>query len=315
MTGLGAAAAWAQGGVMRLLIVTGLSGEPQYAAQFAKQASALAAAATSRWPLADSGFVYLSENPAATPGATGRATREAVLAAIARLGGASGADDVLLVYLAGHGADQGDQSRFNLPGPDLAPEDLAAALGPVSKPLVVVVNAASASGGFLKPLAGPRRVVITATKSGFERNATTFGDYFVRGLTGGEADGDKDGRVTVAEAYSYAKAEVVRAYQSGNRLLTEHAQIDEGAGPANDPAVPARLAGAAFFPLARDRAADDPKLAPLVAERRRLEAAIATLRSRKAAMDSLGYQRELEQLLVKLAEVSQAIRAGQGKAP
>ena len=291
-------------GVFRVLVVTGLSGEPQYAASFARQATALVTMAKSQWRAADSGIIYLAENPATAPGATGRATRDAVLAAVATLGAASGPDDVLLIYLAGHGSEQGDQPRFNLPGPDLSAGDLAMALGPVTRPMVVVINAASASGGFLKPLAGARRVVITATKTGFEKNATTFGEHFVRGLTSGEADADKNGRVTVAEAFQFAKAEVARGYQSTNRLMTEHAQIED-----------AGIGTLVNFPLVRDQAADDPKLAPLVAERTRLETAVAALRGRKATMDSTAYQRDLEQLLLKLAEVSQSIRAAQGKRP
>jgi hypothetical protein len=233
------------------------------------------------------------------------------------MAGGTRPDDVIVIVLAGHGSEQGDEPRLNLPGPDLTGSDLARALGGFAKQLVVVVNTASASGGFVKALSGPRRIVVTATRSGFERNATMFGDFFARALGSDEADADKDGRLSVAEAYQFARGEVIRTYHSANRLLTEHAQLDDNGdgigtaelGPSGDGAV-ARLVS---FGLRPEVGSDDPRIAALVTERRRLETAVAVLRGRKAAMDSVAYERELERLLVELAEVNQAIRARQAK--
>ena len=291
-----------------LIVVTGLSGEPQYATAFAKLGAAMVDHAKSRWGVRDSSLVYLAENPAADPARiTGRASRDGVLAAVGQVSRRAAKNDLVLIFLAGHGSEQGDEARLNLPGPDLTATDLAQAIGALSAQTVVVVNAASASGGFQKALAGPRRVIITATKTGFERNATMFGDFFVKGLTSDEADADKNGQVSVAEVFQYAKGEVARAYETAKRLLTEHAQMDDSDNGA--------LARAVGFTLTRESAVDDPRVATLVAERRRLEAAIAELRGRKARTDSTAYQRDLEQLLITLAETNQAIGAVRGKAP
>lgn len=291
-----------------LIVVTGLSGEPQYAATFTKLGAAIVDHAKARWGVRDSSLVYLAENPALDSARmTGRGSREAVLAAVGLIARRAAKNDLVLMFLAGHGSEQGGEARLNLPGPDLTAADLAKALGALSEQTVVLVNAASASGGFLKTLAGPRRVVITATKTGFERNATMFGDFFVKGLTGEEADADKNGQVSVAEVFQYASREVARTYENAKRLLTEHAQLNDGQDGA--------LARAVSFALIRDSTAADPRVATLVAERRRLEAAIAELRGRKARTDSTGYQRELEQLLITLAETNQAIRAILGRVP
>ena len=40
-----------------------------------------------------------------------------------------------------------------------------------------MINCASASGPFINRLSGPNRVVIVATKSGFEMNFSRFGEY------------------------------------------------------------------------------------------------------------------------------------------
>jgi hypothetical protein len=132
-----------------------------------------------------------------------------------------------------------------------------------------------------------------------ERNETVFAEHFSRGLTGGAADLDKDGRVSVLEAFEYAKREVARVYESSRRLQTEHAALsDEG------------LARSVAFGGAA--AAADPRVAALVAERRVLEAQVAALRGRKATMDSTAYERELERLLLAIAEKTRAIHAAGG---
>ncbi len=291
-----------------LIVVTGLSGEPQYAQSFARLGAAIVDHAKAQWGVRESSLVYLAEDPAADAGRiTGRANRAGVLAAVGQIARVAATNDLVLILLIGHGSEQSDEARLNLPGPDLSATDLAQALTALSNQTVVVANTASASGGFLKPLAGPRRVVITATKTGFERNATMFGDYFVKGLTSDEADADKNGQVSAAEAFQYAVREVARSYESAKRLLTEHAQLNDSDGGA--------LARAVGFALTKDRAADDPRVAGLVTERRRLEAAIAELRGRKARTEPAAYERELEQLLVSLAETTQAIRRIQEKTP
>jgi hypothetical protein len=297
-----------------VLVVSGLSGEPAWAARFRQAATQLLDAAAA-WGVAPADAAWLAENPAGEPRAGGRATRDAVLAALGRIAGRAGADDVVLLVLLGHGSQQGDEARLSLPGPDLTAADLAAALAAMPRPVVVVVNAASASGGFLGPLSGPRRVVVTATRTGFERNATVFGEHFAAGLATGAADLDKDGRVSVAEAYTWARREVIRHYETARRLRTEHAQLDDdgdGAGTqdlAAEGAADGALARAVLLAAPREALAADPRAAPLLAERRRLERQIAELRQRRAAMDSAAYERELERLLVALAEATQALRA------
>ncbi|MGE0441541.1 MAG: C13 family peptidase [Gemmatimonadales bacterium] len=309
---------WQSGGVSRLLLVTGLAGEPQFARSFADVGGTIADAAKERWGLADSNVVYLAENPAADPKRiTGRATKDAVIGALARFASGTGNNDVVVIVLMGHGSDQTETGRLSLPGPDLSAEDLALALAGFKDQTVVVVNAASSSGGFIKPLSGRRRIIVTATKTSLERNATLFGGFFAKALATDEADGDKNGRVSVAEAYRFAKKETVRAYESDNRLLTEHSQLDDNGDGVGSPDPTANGDGAVAqlvaFSLTKEETPSDPRVAALVAERRRLETAIAGLRGRKAAMDSTAYETELEGLLVKLAETNQAIRAAQGR--
>lgn len=282
-----------------VMVVSGLSGEPEYARRFGELGRQVALAAKQRWGVADSGLVYLAENPASDPShITGRATVESIQTNLQSLARRARRGDLMLLLLFGHGGGDGSEARLNLPGPDLSAANLELALGAFQGANVVVVNTASGSGGFLSALAGPDRVIVTATKSAMERNATKFPEFFVRGLISGDADTDKDGRLSILEAFSYAKREVGRAFEVGNALQTEHAQLSDSL-----------LARHLSLGLSRESPTGDPRVVALEAERRDLESQVTVLRTRKAAMDSTAYGRELERLLVGLAEKTRAIRA------
>jgi hypothetical protein len=200
-------------------------------------------------------------------------------------------------------------------------------LAPLTAQTVALVNTASASGGFIAELSGRNRVVATATKSGMERNETRFATYFVQAYATDVADADKDGRVSVLEAFDYARREVARAYEQENHLLTEHAMLDDNADRTGTAAPGSRsgdgglarrvfLGGTAGSVAAVARgAASDPRVAALEQEKDVLEAKIDSLRRRKASMDSTAYEHTLEQLLLQLAQKNRAIRDAAGGKP
>jgi hypothetical protein len=299
-----------------VLVIVGASGEPAYAATFHRAALAIAEAARTRLGVAGEDVAYIGEDPTRAPGAiAGRSTREGVAQAVGRVAARAAPGDQVWIVLIGHGSAQGEVSRFNLPGPDLTAEDFARLLAPLARQRVAFVNAASASGDFARALAGAGRAIVTATSSPSERNATHFATHFAAALANDVADVDKDGRVTLLEAFGYAKREVARAYETENRLLTEHAQLeDDGDGVATpDPAAGAkdgRLAAALALGGGAAPGAATVASGPVSAGERALVDRVVALRARKAGMDSTAYYAELETLLVELARASRAARAG-----
>ena len=284
-----------------LLIVTGLAGEPQYAKTFKATTAALADAARSRWGVADSSLIVLGEDPALDPAHVKfKSTKQEVAKAFLALSQRVKPGDVLFVFLNGHGSGEGPASRVNLPGADATAAEYATWLSGFSRQNIVFVIAGSGGGDFVPVLSGPNRVIVSATRTAMERNESIFATPFVKGLTTAEADADKDGRVSVIEAFTYAKKEVARAYEVDNRMLTEHALISDST-----------LARTVAFGGAQ--ASTNPKVVALVAERRALESQVATLRARKATMATTTYEYELEQLLLAIAEKSAAIRVAGGK--
>lgn len=321
--------ALAQGtGRARVLIVSGVAGDPQYADVFFKQATTMIDALKTRFGVPDSDIVYLAENPARDAARIKAAsTKENVERELTALAERSKTGDVLFVMLIGHGSGDDQATRFNVPGPDITAADFARILDPVGGPIIAIVNAASASGGFIATLSGPNRVIATATKSDMEKNQTRFATYFVQAYASDVADADKDGRVSVLEAFEYARTEVARAYESEKHMLTEHAQLDDngdhkGTGAPDAKSADGALARRVFLggrsgsvTAAARGASSDPRVAALEREKDALETSIDSLRRRKTAMDSTAYSKALEDLLVQLAEKNKAIRDATGGRP
>jgi len=280
-----------------LVIVSGLGGQPAYVKEFARVSETLADAASARAGLPDSAIVWLGEATAPpSKWRRGVSTRENIDRTLERMAAREGAP--LVLVLIGHGAGEGAESRVSLPGPDLTAADFARMLSRFGDRRVAFVNLTSASGDMLPLLAAPTRVVITATKSAFERNESRFAGHFADAFAKDVADTDKDGRVSLLEAFRYADAEVRRWYEDRGRLATEHAQIADAS----------QLAARFYLSPGAAPATANARLAALYAERAKLDEAIQALRARKSGMAADAYERELERLLVALAEKSEEIR-------
>lgn len=318
------ATAPADGEGRHVLVVTGLSGEPAYATSFREVATTLLDAFESRYRIPRARIRWFAEKTEGAPGRiTGRSTRENVLSAIDALATEVKEGDIVLLLLIGHGSMTGDEARFNLPGPDITPADLAARLSRFPRQTVVVVNAASASGAFLQPLSAPGRIIITATKTGMERNETGFIHPFVKALAdpAAGADVDKDGAVSLLEAFRFAKAEVARSFESEKRLLTEHALLDDdgdGKGSEDPPlnavggdgSVARRVTLRSAVSVAG--AESDTVVARLVREQGMIQRQVDALRARKESLPAAEYESQLEALLLRLAEIGAEIRSRTG---
>ncbi|MGD8895522.1 MAG: hypothetical protein PVJ73_05755 [Acidobacteriota bacterium] len=293
-----------------LVVVAGLGGDPQFRDLFHEQAVALASAAETRFGLAAENVYCLTEKPERDPTTIDqRSTLEHLTSVFEELTARVRPGDRVFVLLIGHGSFRSGEGRFNLPGPDLTPSGLARLLEPLDEQEVVLVSTASASGAFAEPLAGPGRVVVTATKSGQERNQTMFGEHFVTALTTQGADVDKDGRVSILEAYAYTTREVERFYESENRLQTEHARLEDEGQLARR----LFLQGEGHGGAEEETASADPALASLYAARRDLEDRIETLRAGKDEIAPESYAEQLEALLLELALQNESIDAAGGK--
>jgi len=287
-----------------LLVIVGVGGEEDHVKAFNKYALAIEDAAK-KHGMPDANMTYLGENPDQSGGRMkARSTRENVTKAFTDLAAQVKANDDLFVVLIGHGSFDGKMAAFNLPGPDLTADDYGALLKKFPTQKIVFVNTASSSGAFVQALAGPARTIVTATRTGGERNETRFAQYFVEAFDTDSADRDRNGRVSVQEAFDYAAQKVKAVYEQEGHILTEHATLDDSAQ--------GKLASAQFLAPERSRTVAaqslDPAYRTLLEQRDGLERQVADLRLRKDSMDAKQYDDQLEKLLTDLALKTRAIR-------
>jgi hypothetical protein len=241
-------------------------------------------------------------------------TREQIRARMAEVAKQAKASDALVLMLIGHGTFDGTEYKFNILGPDITGAELASLLDAVPSTRQLVVNMTSSSGGSIAFLRKPTRVVITATKSGTEKNATVFARYWAEALRDPAADSDKNESVSALEAFHFAQRKTADAYESQKRLATEHAVLeDTGKGEGEHTPSPENGEGklAASFTVVRlganAAAARDPAKRALLDKKEDLEQAIDKLKYEKAALAADEYKKQLGQLLLELAKTQEAL--------
>jgi len=292
------------------VIITGIGGEELYVNKFAEWTNKLRDSLTGQLGFAEEKVYVLTEKPGETER---RATAEAVRQVFVELKNSLKPENQLFVFFIGHGSFVDKVAKFNLIGPDLSVNEYAAMINALPAKNVVVINTASASGEFIKPLSGENRVIVTATRSGMEQNATRFPEHFIAALGNPEADADKNGRVSVLEAFEYAVKLTADGFKQKGILATEHALIEDNAdGKGHEKAAEGdgTLARVTYFDsLPQQQAGGDAALAKLYSEKMRLEGEIEKLKGRKAQMKEEEFEDELEKLIVELAQLNQNIKA------
>lgn len=292
-----------------LIIATGAPGEASYGEAFALWAK--------NWKTAGDA-AGAQQTLITTEDKTARDSIRKALEAVPRERSAP-----LWLVLLGHGSFDGREGKFNLPGDDLAVSDLVEWLKPIQRPIVVVC-AFSASGAFLKSLAAPNRIVITATRSGAENNYARFGGYLAETIAAPSADLDKDGQTSLLEAWLAAGQRTAEFYKNDDRLATEHALLDDNGDGFGTP--PDWFQGIRVVKKSSDQRAPDGlrahqlHLVPSAAERTlppekraqrdTLERELAQLREAKASMAEDEFYAKLEAQLLQIAEIYRENGAG-----
>src|SRR5581483_1679703 len=173
--------------------IAGLGGEPEYEQRF------------SGWAKDVDKLLKAAEPNAKVDTLTGTsATKGQIESKLKEIATQAKPDDSVVLMLIGHGSFDESDYKFNIPGPDITGTDLANLLDKIPAKHQLIVNMTSASGGSIVSLQRPGRVVVTATKSGTEKNATYFARYWVEALRDPASDTDKNEVITALEAFKYA---------------------------------------------------------------------------------------------------------------
>jgi len=289
-----------------VVVVVGAPGTPEYGEQFGKWADLWKEAC----PKGGATCTIIGLDDAEAPGGDRIKLREV-------LDNESGQHSTALwLVLIGHGTFDGHTAKFNLRGPDVSAYDLARWLETLHRP-VAVIDTTSSSAPFLSSLSAPGRVVITATKSGFEQNFARFGQFMAGSVADPQADLDKDGQTSLLEAFLIASHRVDEFYSAAGRLTTEHALLDDngdglgtradwfrGIRPVQKAEDDAPLDGYRAHQFHLVPSELEKHMTPsLRAERDRLELEVMKLRDRKEEFSEDEYFSKLETLLLDITKI------------
>jgi len=226
------------------------------------------------------------------------ATKAKVEASLNRIASQAKPADAFVLMMIGHGTFDGTEYKFNLPGPDISGTELAGLMNKIPAGRQLVVDMTSSSGGAVSAFKKDNRVVITATKSGMEKNATVFARYWVEALRDPSADVDKNETISALEAFQYAEKKTAQFYSEQKRLATEHPQVDD-------------QQRASAFPLLKFGSASavvtDPAKRELIAKKEDIENKIDALKYQKSLLAPDDYRKQLQALLLDLARAQEAI--------
>src|ERR1700685_67269 len=279
--------------------VAGLGGEPDYEQRFTALAKDL-----------DKLFKAASNDAHVYTFTGSDATKEHLTDTLGQIAREAKPEDEFALILIGHGSYDGEVYKFNLPGPDISGEDLSILCDRIPAKRQLIVNTTSASGGSIGALQKAGRIVIAATKTGTEKNATVFARYWVDSLRDGSADTDKNEAISALEAFQFADRKTAAFYESQKRLATEHAVIEDTGKKEGVRAASAEngegLLAANFILLrlgAAQKAENDPAKRALLDKKEELERKIDLLKYQKAAMSAEEYKSQLSAALLELARV------------
>jgi hypothetical protein len=304
----------AAGGDRYALVVTGANGGQVYAEKYAKWRTTFVETLRGKFHYDPQRLVVLGDVPAGDASGVKPATRDNVRAALADLRKRMTTADQLLVLLIGHGTSlDGEEAKFNLVGPDLSAGEWNELLRPLPGRLVFV-NTTGASFPFLRKLARRGHVVLTATDTAAQQFETVFPEFFIKAFDDPAADLDRNNRVSMWEAFTYASAGVRQWFEQKGQLPTERPLLDDtGAGvgrEAQNPGTDGAIARVTYLePDVALALPADTALAGLIRRRAELETLLEELKARKETTPPDQYDADLEKLLVEIARIGAQIRA------
>ena len=226
----------------------------------------------------------------------------------------------LWIVFIGHGTFDGRTASLNLNGPDVSAVKMAELLQPAKRPIAFIA-CASCTSPFVNALSAPNRIIVSATKDGNQIQYSRFGDAMSQAIGGLDADINRDGQTSLLEAWLFASRRTAEFYATEGRLATEHALIDDN-GDAKGTRVEVydgarlklgienadELDGAQAARWHFIRSEEERLLSPEQRQTRDdLERRLDDLRLRKVNITEAEYLKELESILVPIAELYESL--------
>ncbi|MEE8586671.1 MAG: hypothetical protein V3T83_17660 [Acidobacteriota bacterium] len=295
------------------IIIHGLGGLPEYEENFVKWSEGLEKA-------------FQERAAAKVHRLDGRSLRrDDILATFREVTASLQPDSEVWLFLVGHANVNLSQYKFNIKGPDLTGDDLEEFLNGLGESRAYLVVATSSSGGLAEHLGAPKRVVVTATRSAFERYPPLFLSFLLESIESAEADTNKDGKISLLESYLFSRNKVAQWFADKGRIQVEHPLLDDQAkvrlgekkkgdqDQQPEPSGAGLLAAAAYLSTPPEKAYRTLQTRELAQRRTGLEREIESLKFQKAELPQVEYYKKLEVLLIRLAQLNERISELEGE--
>ncbi|MFH1743323.1 MAG: hypothetical protein ABIH23_30320 [bacterium] len=181
-------------------------------------------------------FHLLAPPDSSLPNVSNQSTRENIKTTIDALTSSVRPSDSFVFYYLGQANIVDEQLRFNLRGPDITHGELASWIGGIHSATTVVILDCPGAGRAIERLAGPGRIIICSARSD-QPYTTHFSEFFITALANVESDANRDGRISLLEAFQSASQKVDQLYRDEELLRSENSLLeDDGDGvPSQQP--------------------------------------------------------------------------------
>ena len=219
-----------------VLIVGGINKDPEQ-----KQAKDKAVMQLRKILVNDLGYnpeaiMVLADKESFVDNPTGASTAAKLQKTLADLAEKVTPADRFIFYYTGQANITTDKLRINLPGADVTDDKLAIWLNKITAAGQLIVLDCPSAGRAVKQLAAKDRVIICAARSD-QPYSPRFSEFFLPALIDPIADNNKDGRVSLLEAFQQAAFQIDQLYRQANLMATEMPLLeDNGDGiPSQQP--------------------------------------------------------------------------------
>lgn len=142
-------------------------------------------------------------------------------------------EDRFIFYYTGQANVIGEQLRINLPDKDITQEQLSGLIKNIKSSSMLIVLDCPASGLAVKELSGAGRIIICSCTAE-QRFSIKFSEFFIPALSDIETDIDKNGKISILEAFIVTTKNVQEWYQQKQLIITETPVLDDnGDGKAS----------------------------------------------------------------------------------
>ncbi len=305
-------------------IVCGSGGEQEYQEKFAGWGKRLRNVLIEKCDFSAANLFLLTEFPDQASQYQYHTDLDIIRRLFFRLKGRITNNDNLCIFLIGHGSYLNNEIKLHIPRTDLTATELNNLAGSTDPSKIILLNTASCSAGFINVLSGENSILCTATKSVDEINATEYMEFFIQGLEEGNADTNRDERISFLEACRHAAELTLQWYENQGIIPTEHAILDD-----NGDGLGTRLVysdNASEESTGEETAANSSKDGqkadqfylknfsfPKNVPQQLIDTYVSTidqindLKSKQAEMDENGYYKKLESLLILAAKTNRTI--------